>query len=97
MNSTRPLFIPVILGTSRQGRVSEHVARLLLGEVAKRDSIETELIDIREVKLPIDDAGEAIKDERFSATVMRADALIIVAPEYNHGYPACSSMCSTAT
>lgn len=87
MNSTRPLFIPVILGTSRQGRVSEHVARLLLGEVAKRDSVETELIDIREVKLPIDDAGEAIKDERFSATVMRADALIIVAPEYNHGYP----------
>lgn len=87
MTSTRPLFIPVILGTPRQGRISEHVARFVIGEVAKRDGVETELIDIRELKLSIADAGEAVKDERFSATVMRADALIIVAPEYNHGYP----------
>src|SRR5207248_5007822 len=33
------------------------------------------------------DAGEGIKDEQFSAAMARADALIIVAPEYNHGYP----------
>ena len=33
------------------------------------------------------DAGEQIKDSRFSETIMRADGLIIVAPEYNHGYP----------
>ena len=87
MNSTRPLFIPVILGTPRQGRVSEHVARLVLAEVVKRGSIDTELIDIREIVLSTSDAGEAIKDPRFSETVMRADALIIVSPEYNHGYP----------
>jgi NAD(P)H-dependent FMN reductase len=85
--SDRPIFIPVILGTPRQGRFSEHVARFVLGEVAKRYGIETELIDIRDIQLQATDAGEAIKDARFSATVMRADALIIVAPEYNHGYP----------
>ena len=83
----RPLFIPVILGTSRQGRASENVARFLLEEVAKRDGVETELIDIREIPLTTSDAGEAIKDSGFSATVARADALVIVAPEYNHGYP----------
>ncbi len=85
--SDRPIFMPVILGTPRQGRFSEHVARFVLGEVAKRDGIETELIDIRDIQLQATDAGEAIKDARFSATVMRADGLIIVAPEYNHGYP----------
>jgi NAD(P)H-dependent FMN reductase len=83
----RPIFIPVILGTPRQGRYSEHVARFVLGEVAKHESIETELIDIREIKLSTLDAGEAIKDARFSETAMRADAFIIVTPEYNHGYP----------
>jgi NAD(P)H-dependent FMN reductase len=37
--------------------------------------------------LPVTDAGESIKDPGFSATVDRADGLVIVAPEYNHGYP----------
>lgn len=83
----RPLFIPVILGTARQGRASENVARLLLDKVAAREGVETELIDIREIPLTTQDAGEAIKDSEFSATVGRADALVIVTPEYNHGYP----------
>ena len=85
--TTRPLFIPVILGTPRQGRMSEHVARFVHGEVGKLPHVETELIDVRELKLPTDDAGEAVKDEKFSASVARADALVLVVPEYNHGYP----------
>jgi NAD(P)H-dependent FMN reductase len=87
MSSTRKLFIPVILGTPRQGRASEHVAKFVLDEVHNREDVETELIDVRELKLPLTDAGEQIKDPKFSATVVRADALIIVTPEYNHGYP----------
>src|ERR671916_2317691 len=83
----RPLYIPVILGTARKGRASEAVARFMLGEVSKRDGVETELIDIRELKLATDDAGESIKDARFSEQMSRADALVIVVPEYNHGYP----------
>ncbi len=87
MNESRPIFIPVILGTTRQGRMSEHVAKFVFEEVSKREGVETELIDIREIPLPMTGAGEDIKDAQFSATVMRADALIIVSPEYNHGYP----------
>jgi len=84
--SDRSLFIPVILGTPRQGRYSEHVARFVLQEVSKR-GVETQLIDIRELQFSIQNAGEQIKDPRFSEIAMKADALIIVAPEYNHGYP----------
>lgn len=87
MNESRPIFIPLILGTTRQGRMSEHVAKFMFEEVSKREGVETELIDIREIPLPLTGAGEDIKDAKFSATVMRADALIIVSPEYNHGYP----------
>jgi NAD(P)H-dependent FMN reductase len=87
MSSIRPLFIPVILGTSRQGRASENVAKFVYGEVEKREGLETELIDIRSLAFPIDDAGEAIKEARFSQTIERADGLILIVPEYNHGYP----------
>ncbi len=85
--NTRPLFIPVILGTVRRGRASENVAKFIFGEVQKREGVETELIDIRDLKFPIDDAGEQIKDAKFSAVCERADGLVIVTPEYNHGYP----------
>lgn len=83
----RQLYIPVILGTARKGRASEAVARFMLGEVSKRAGVETELIDIRELKLATDDAGESLKDARFSEQMSRADGLVIVMPEYNHGYP----------
>ena len=84
---TRPIFAPVILGTSRQGRASEHAAHFVVDHVAKRTDMRTDLIDIRNIRLPIDDAGEAIKDSKFSATVNKADALIFVVPEYNHSFP----------
>jgi len=87
MSIDRPLFIPVVLGTVRQGRMSEHVARFMLGEVAKREGVETELVDIRALPISTADEGGAAKDPGFAATVTRADALVLVVPEYNHGYP----------
>ena len=82
----RPLFIPVILGTVRKGRASENIARFVTAEVAKRTGVETELIDIATLPLPVDDAGQAIRDDEFSAKMERMDGLVIVSPEYNHGY-----------
>jgi NAD(P)H-dependent FMN reductase len=87
MSDTRPLFIPVVLGTVRQGRMSEHVARFVYGELIKRAGVESELIDVRELSLSTLDEGGGAKDERFAETVTRADALVLVVPEYNHGYP----------
>ena len=83
----KPLFIPVLLGTARQGRMSEHVARFVLSQLSTLPQVETELFDVRNLALPTHDAGEQIKHPAFSSAVMRADALVIVTPEYNHGYP----------
>ena len=87
MGSDRPLFIPVILGTPRQGRMSENAAKFIHGETSRREGVKTELIDVRDIPLSLNDAGEQIKDPKFSEIVSRADALILVTPEYNHGYP----------
>ena len=86
MNS-RPLSIPVILGTTRKGRMSAHAAHFMLGQIEKRDGIRTELIDISKLPMPVDDAGEGIKDPLFSEKMVMADALVIVTPEYNHSFP----------
>ena len=83
----RPLFIPIILGTSRRGRQSENVARFVFEQTRKRAGVETELIDVCTLPMKLDDAGEQMKDQKFSTTINRCDGLIIVTPEYNHGYP----------
>ena len=80
--SEKTLFIPVLLGTSRKGRMSEHVANFVLEQMRALAGVETELIDVREFPLLTSDEIPS-----FSAAMMRADALVIVTPEYNHGYP----------
>ncbi len=72
----RPLSIPVILGTQRTGRMSEHAARVVLAEIQKRPGIETELIDAATLPIPSDEAGDAAKDPAFAEAMNRADAIV---------------------
>lgn len=85
----KKLFIPILLGTMRQGRQSEKVAHLLLKRVREHPEIETMLFDTCEMNLSIDDEGQALKEknQEYRDAIIKADGLIIVAPEYNHGYP----------
>lgn len=87
MPTEKPLFIPLILGTARQGRESEDAAKFVFEQTKKRAGVETELIDIRTLPMKLDDAGEQMKDPKFAATIERCDGLIIVTPEYNHSFP----------
>lgn len=87
MDDERPLFIPVILGTTRRGRQSAAAAALLVRQLEARTGVTTELIDLCDLSIPVDDAGESIKDARYADRVAKADGLVLVVPEYNHGYP----------
>jgi NAD(P)H-dependent FMN reductase len=83
------LLLPVLLGTNRKNRNSVHPARWLIGEMEKRPEIETRLFDVSDFALPHDDYGQELKDlfPEWRDTIIKADGLIIVSPEYNHGYP----------
>lgn len=83
------LLLPVLLGTNRKQRLSVHPARWLLGEMEKRPEIQTRLFDASEFALPHDDYGQEIKHlfPDWRDTIIKADGLVIVTPEYNHGYP----------
>jgi len=87
MPDPRPLSIPVILGTSRKGRLSAHAANLVLAELQKREGVTTELIDVATLQHRLDDNGQGTADPTFAACMARADAIVIVAPEYNHAMP----------
>jgi NAD(P)H-dependent FMN reductase len=81
------MFVPVILGTSRLGRRSENVAKFMLGE-AKRFGFESELIDTRDYPLTAtDNTQDSALAKKLAEKISMADAMVIVSPEYNHGYP----------
>lgn len=81
-------FIPVILGTARQERRSEAAAQFVLEQVQRLPDIETMLVDVRDFRLPsTDDSEQQPAAQRYAKLVTEADSLIIVSPEYNHGYP----------
>lgn len=92
------LQIKIILGSTRPNRFSEKPGAWMLGEAKKRTDIAAELLDLRDYQMPFfnepvspsykteEYANEAV--ERWRNKVKEADAFIVVAPEYNHGYPA---------
>lgn len=83
------LRILTLLGTNRKDRESENVAKWVFAKMQERDDIEPQFFDVRDFELPRDHYGTEI-GERFPEwrdAVIAADGLIIVTPEYNHGYP----------
>lgn len=83
----RPLFLPVILGTTRKGRLSAPVGRFVADQLGKRAGVQTELIDLLDLSLPLADAGEQAKEPGFADRMNRCDGLVLVSPEYNHSFP----------
>jgi NAD(P)H-dependent FMN reductase len=81
------MYIPVILGTAREGRQSERVARFVLEE-ALGYGLESEIIDVRHFRTAATDNTEKTPQaKKLAGKISRADGLIIVSPEYNRGYP----------
>ena len=81
------MYIPIILGTAREGRQSEKVANFVCEE-AKKAGLETEIIDVRDYRIQATDNTEKLPEAmKLEPKISRADGYIIVSPEYNHGYP----------
>lgn len=82
------LFIPILLGTARDGRQSEKAARFVLEEAKQYEQFKTQLIDARDFGISrTDDTKTSENAKKFSELIQKADGLIVVSPEYNHGYP----------
>ena len=83
------LFIPILLGTNRRDRETEKVAKWVFSKMQERDDIEPRYFDVRDFDLPQDHYGTEIGGDfpEWRDAIIKADGLVIVTPEYNHGYP----------
>lgn len=87
------LYLPVLLGTVREGNRSRHVARHVLGRIERRPGVTTRLVDPDELPFGNLRRREWEMDPQppevaaFVRDMARADGFVIVSPEYNYGYP----------
>ena len=90
------LKIQIIIGSTREKRKSETVAKWIFGLAKERKDAEFELVDLRDYPLPFfqePTSPRMVNDDipvakKWREKVTQADGYIIVSPEYNHGYPA---------
>lgn len=92
------LKILVILGSTREGRAGEKVAKWVMEELARRTDAAFELADLKIWKLPYFEESESPQDLKgnyktpgaaeWAKKVDESDGFLIITPEYNHGYPA---------
>ena len=85
----RPLRVAIITGSTREGRFGPVVAGWFAAQAALRNDMVLDLIDLAEIDLPsVLPRHPAAGARAYIDRIERADAFVIVTPEYNHGYPA---------
>ncbi len=81
------MYIPIILGTAREGRQSAKAAKFMLAEAVKF-GFDSEIIDPRDYRIAAtDNSKSSPQAKKLAEKIIKADGIVIVSPEYNHGYP----------
>ncbi|NED95341.1 NAD(P)H-dependent oxidoreductase [Phytoactinopolyspora alkaliphila] len=84
-----PLRTAVIVGSTREGRTGESIARWFAGRAAQDERLTVDLVDLARYDLPRRlPRRPTLPMRELTATIDRAEAFVLVTPEYNHGYPA---------
>ncbi len=93
------LHLKIIIGSTREGRFSEKIVPWLESELQKNESFTYEVLDLRDYDMPFYDqpvSPATVENGEYAHEVVRnwadkireADAYLVIAPEYNHGYTA---------
>ncbi|MGW4194450.1 NADPH-dependent FMN reductase [Streptomyces sp. NPDC005004] len=91
-----PLNIAVVIGSVREGRFGPTVARWFIKQAEQREDISVELVDLVDYPLPLEKATPGDPPDEETANLRqalatrlgRADAFVVVTPEYNNTIPA---------
>ena len=84
--TTEKLNIGIILGSTRQGRVSPQVGEWVKGIADKRGDAEYEIVDIADFNLPFvfTTSGDEPGLKSWSQKLSNLDGFVFIVAEYNH-------------
>lgn len=87
----------IIIGTTRQGRVSDRQAKWALNKAEAMDDVQPEIVDLRDYPMPFFDEPKSPRfnpereiDPKVKPWLKKLeefDAYVFVTPEYNHSIP----------
>ncbi len=90
--------LAIVLGTVRENRLSERLAKWVMREATQHDGVEAELVDLKDYPMPFFDEpisprynpNRKVNEvaQTWLAKLNAADAYVYVTPEYNHSIPA---------
>lgn len=81
----KTITVALLVGTVRAKRESIKAAHFVANYAKNFPNVELIFVDPQELMLV--DEGEDVKDPKYSEITAKADAFIIVTPEYNHSIP----------
>jgi NAD(P)H-dependent FMN reductase len=87
--------LQIIIASTRPNRVGPVIAEWFVVQATRHGKFEVELVDLRQVNLPMFDEPrhprlrqyEHEHTKAWGRTIERADAYVFVTPEYDHGPP----------
>lgn len=95
--TTSDIQVKVIIGSTREGRFGDKPATWV-AKLLTEQGISAEVLDLRDFDMPFFNEAEtpSYKSKpyahpavvRWTEKINEGDAYIVIAPEYNHGYPA---------
>ncbi|WP_309096164.1 NAD(P)H-dependent oxidoreductase, partial [Streptomyces sp.] len=88
---TDTLRVTLVIGSNRHGRFGPVVADWLLDRLRGRDDLVAEVVDVADAELPtsLEPTPEATAVlSGITPKLARADAFVVLTPEYNHSFPA---------
>jgi NAD(P)H-dependent FMN reductase len=85
----QPLQLAVIVGSTREGRFGTTIARWFTAIARQRADMVVDVIDLAEVDVPaVLPRQPTAAMQAYAERIDRADAFVVVTPEYNHSFPA---------
>ncbi|MGW4502313.1 NADPH-dependent FMN reductase [Micromonospora sp. NPDC004336] len=83
------LRLAVIVGSTREGRAGDRIARWFCERAEGHDGLALTVVDLADYDFPAGYPAEPTPAMRaFAEQVRRAEAFVVVTPEYNHSFPA---------
>ncbi|MGW5669795.1 NADPH-dependent FMN reductase [Micromonospora sp. NPDC003776] len=84
-----PLQLAVIVGSTRAGRMGDRIADWFVDQTRRRPGLAVTVVDLAGYDFPASYPAEPTEAMRsFVEQIRRAEAFVVVTPEYNHSFPA---------